>query len=99
MILYEVFLYAFPPRGRAGGEKITPTPRFCGKHCPPGMVDILDRHCKQPSCDRQPIYGNSNEKTGRPLWCPDHRPSNSCDVKTSRCQESDCLKHPRYVRN
>lgn len=69
--------------------------RFCGKHCPAGMVDILDRHCKQTGCDRQPIYGNSGEKAGRPLWCPDHRPSDSVDVKTSRCQAGDCLKHPR----
>ena len=60
------------------------------------MVDILDRHCKQTGCDRQPIYGNSGEKMGKPLWCPGHRPSDSCDVKTSRCQEDGCLKHPRY---
>ncbi|CAM9233024.1 unnamed protein product, partial [Choristocarpus tenellus] len=60
------------------------------------MVDVLDRHCAQVGCDRQPIYGNAKEQTGRPMWCPDHRPVGSFDVKTSRCQEPNCLKHPSY---
>lgn len=59
-------------------------------------MDVLDRHCAQHGCDRQPIYGQAGEKEGRPMWCPDHRPSGSFDVKTSRCQEPTCLKHPRY---
>lgn len=70
--------------------------RFCAKHRQDTMVDVLDRHCSQAGCDRQPIYGNPFEQTGRPLWCPSHRPESSFDVKTSRCQEEDCLKHPRF---
>lgn len=61
------------------------------------MVDVLDRHCAKSGCDRQPMYGNSGEKTGKPTWCPTHRPTNSYDVKTSRCQEPNCQKHPRLA--
>lgn len=71
--------------------------RFCARHRLELMVDVLDRHCAQHGCDRQPIYGQAGEKEGRPMWCPDHRPVGSFDVKTSRCQEPGCLKHPRCV--
>lgn len=71
--------------------------RFCARHRLEHMVDVLDRHCAQHGCDRQPIYGQAGEKEGRPMWCPDHRPPGSFDVKTSRCQEPGCLKHPRCV--
>lgn len=69
--------------------------RYCARHRLEQMVDVLDRHCAQQGCDRQPIYGQAGEKEGRPMWCPDHRPAGSFDVKTSRCQEPGCLKHPR----
>lgn len=73
------------------------TIRFCLRHSQAGMVDVLDRHCAKSGCDRQPMYGNPGEKTGKPTWCPTHRPNDSCDVKTSRCQEPNCQKHPRFV--
>ncbi|CAN0439348.1 unnamed protein product, partial [Hapterophycus canaliculatus] len=71
-----------------------PRCRFCSKHALEGMVEVLDRHCAQSGCDRQPIYGNSGEKAGKPTWCPNHRPGDSHDVKTTRCQEDNCEKHP-----
>lgn len=76
-------------------EQNTCFERFCARHRLEHMVDVLDRHCAQHGCDRQPIYGQAGEKEGRPMWCPDHRPAGSFDVKTSRCQEPGCLKHPR----
>lgn len=71
--------------------------RFCMEHRQSAMIDVLDRHCRERGCDRQPIYGNPHQMTGKPSWCPSHRPQNSFDVKTSRCQDPSCSKHPRFV--
>lgn len=49
-----------------------------------GMVDIVSRHCQDPSCTTRPLY---NMKGLRPMLCRAHKLPEMIDVISSRCQE------------
>lgn len=64
---------------------VTPTHSwtFSG-HRETGMVDIVSRRCRDPSCGRRPLY---NMDGLRPVCCSQHKAPGMIDVVSTRCQE------------
>ena len=49
-----------------------------------GMVDIVSRRCRDPSCMTRPLY---NMKGLRPAFCREHKLPEMIDVISARCQQ------------
>ena len=63
--------------------KIMPTRKISG-HRETGMVDIVSRRCRDPSCMRRPLYNFDGQ---RPVCCSQHKLPGMIDVVSTRCQE------------
>ena len=67
---------------------------YCQSHKRNEMVNVLDKKCMHPDCDKRPNYNLHNEKT--PLYCVTHKQDGMIDISHKRCIQSDCDKISSY---
>jgi hypothetical protein len=58
------------------------------------MVNVKDKKCNNPDCNKIPSYNYINEK--KSLYCKDHKLDNMIDVKSKKCNSPDCNKQSSY---
>ncbi len=68
----------------------------CKEHQLPKMVDVKNKRCETPGCDKQPSYA----EFGKPrAFCKDHKLPDMVNVINKRCQQSGCDKIPSYAKH
>lgn len=68
--------------------------KFCKIHMIAGMVDVINRRCKQDGCDTlNPVFGIKGY-SGE--YCGKHRQPDMVNVKSKRCKQDGCDKLPIF---
>ena len=67
------------------------SPRFCGVHREPGLVNVVCTKCKEDGCMKQPCFNFP----GKIAWfCVDHKDEGMVNLRERPCEK--CSKKPFY---
>ena len=64
---------------------------YCNLHKKEGMINVVDKRCKEDGCNTIPNYNYINMK---PEYCTTHKKKDMINVKNKKCKE--CDKTPAY---
>ena len=74
-----------------------PKGRFCKTHILDiTMVNVVDKLCNFPDCEKRAIFGLVEGKTAKPVMCIKHKTDGMINVKGKRCYETGCFNIPIY---
>ncbi len=68
--------------------------RFCKTHKEINMVNIRDKTCIHPGCNKQPAYNKQGET--KRLYCNYHKEPGMVNVKSKKCIYPGCKIQPVY---
>lgn len=63
---------------------------FCSMHKAEGMVDVRNKHCLHPDCNKCPSFNYAGKTPG--IYCGLHKLPGMIDVKHKRSHLSEFLK-------
>ena len=58
------------------------------------MIDIINKRCIHPNCDKRPSYNTPDEKIA--LYCANHKKDGMINITSKNCIHPDCNKQPLY---
>lgn len=68
--------------------------QFCRIHVISGMIDVVNKRCKQDGCDKlNPVFGIKGH-SGE--FCGKHRHPNMVNVTSKQCEQVECNKLPIF---
>ena len=68
---------------------------YCAKHKLEGMVDVKNKRCAEPGCNKGPSFNMEGEE--KALYCKRHgEPKGMVNVVSKRCRQEGCGRIPCF---
>jgi len=70
------------------------SPKYCKKCSQEGMIDVFNKRCEHPNCDKLASFNFKGEK--KRIFCGKHKLKNMIKIHKKVCNFEDCLVGPSY---